>query len=346
MTNTQPDSFATKDVPSALMRQTLLDRDLVRAVDRPVVRLLPWLKIVAIGGRSIIDRGRDALEPIVEVLRGDARHHRMLILTGAGIRGRHVLGVGLDLGLPTGVLAGLISTEAEQNGHLLAALMAQDGVSYLSHDDRRPPAVDPPGRRAGRRLERLSPVRALRAPAGDRQDPPAPQRHRSLPAGRRLRRGPDDLRQGRRRRDDAATRPDPAVGRGRADRAGLGRRAARDGPPVAADRPARPRADDPGQAPEGDPDRQRPRSRRTSPGPCAASRSGRSSTSDGRQVRAAVTVRARASGPGPGRRSGPARSGFPARPRARRTAALLARASATCSESSVSSAPNRAAISS
>ena len=30
----------------------------------------------------------------------------MLILTGAGIRARHVLGVGLDLGLPTGVLAG------------------------------------------------------------------------------------------------------------------------------------------------------------------------------------------------------------------------------------------------
>ncbi|HEX3874548.1 MAG TPA: hypothetical protein VHW26_10420 [Solirubrobacteraceae bacterium] len=134
MTDTPTDlSFATKDVPSALMRQTLLDRDLVRAVDRPVVRLLPWLNIVAIGGRSIIDRGRDTLEPIVAVLRGALADHRMLILTGAGIRGRHVLGVGLDLGLPTGVLAGLIATEAEQNGHLLAALLAEDGVSYLSH---------------------------------------------------------------------------------------------------------------------------------------------------------------------------------------------------------------------
>jgi len=126
-------SFATKDVPSALMRQTLLDRELVRAVDRPVVRLLPWLKIVAIGGRSIIDRGTETLRPIVEVIRGALGEHRMLILTGAGIRGRHVLGVGLDLGLPTGVLAGLIATEAEQNGHLLAALLAEDGVSYLSH---------------------------------------------------------------------------------------------------------------------------------------------------------------------------------------------------------------------
>ncbi|MEA2371131.1 MAG: molybdenum storage protein [Solirubrobacteraceae bacterium] len=133
MTNLPTDSFATKDVPSALMRQTLLDRELVRAVDRPVVRLLPWLNIVAIGGRSIIDRGRDTLQPIVEVLRAALGDHRMLILTGAGIRGRHVLGVGLDLGLPTGVLAGLVATEAEQNGHLLAALLAGDGVSYLSH---------------------------------------------------------------------------------------------------------------------------------------------------------------------------------------------------------------------
>jgi molybdenum storage protein len=134
MTNTPTDhSFAAKDVPSALMRQTLLDRELVRAVDRPVVRLLPWLNIVAIGGRSIIDRGRESLEPIVEVIRAALGEHRMLILTGAGIRGRHVLGVGLDLGLPTGVLAGLIATEAEQNGHLLAALLAEDGVSYLSH---------------------------------------------------------------------------------------------------------------------------------------------------------------------------------------------------------------------
>lgn len=57
----------------------------------------------------------------------------MLILTGPGVRGRHVLGVGLDLGLPTGVLAALVSADAEQNGHLVAALLAERGVSYLSH---------------------------------------------------------------------------------------------------------------------------------------------------------------------------------------------------------------------
>lgn len=126
-------SFAAKDVPSALMRQTLLDRELLRQLDRPVIPLLPWLSVVVIGGRSIMDRGRDAVVPVVDELRAALPEHRLLILTGPGIRGRHVLGVGLDLGLPTGVLASLISADAEQNGHLIAALLAEQGVSYLPH---------------------------------------------------------------------------------------------------------------------------------------------------------------------------------------------------------------------
>ena len=126
-------SSAAKDVPSPLMRQTLLDRELIRSIDRPVIQLLPWLNVVVIGGRSIMDKGRDAVLPVVAELRAALPEHRMLILTGPGIRARHVLGVGLDLGLPTGVLAALVSTEAEQNGHLIAALLAEQGVSYLPH---------------------------------------------------------------------------------------------------------------------------------------------------------------------------------------------------------------------
>jgi molybdenum storage protein len=125
--------FVTKDVASVFARQTLLNRDLVRQADRPVVRLLPWLNVVTLGGRSIIDRGVDTIRPVVDELRAAMSEHRMLILTGPGVRARHVLGVGLDLGMPTGVLASLMATEAEQNGHLIAALLAEDGVSYLSH---------------------------------------------------------------------------------------------------------------------------------------------------------------------------------------------------------------------
>jgi molybdenum storage protein len=133
MTNSDS-GFAAKDVPSALMRQTLVDRDLVRPVaTHPTVRLLPWLHVVAIGGRSIIDRGREALEPVVSELRAALDEYKMLIATGPGIRARHVFGIALDLGLPTGALASLASTEAEQNGHIVAALLAEDGVSYLPH---------------------------------------------------------------------------------------------------------------------------------------------------------------------------------------------------------------------
>jgi molybdenum storage protein len=122
-----------KHLPSSLMRQTLLDEDLVRPVtDRPPARLMPWLNVVKVGGRSIMDRGRDAILGVVDELRRALPEHRLLILTGAGIRARHVYSVGLDLGLPTGVLAELAATEAGQNGHILGALLANEGVSHLS----------------------------------------------------------------------------------------------------------------------------------------------------------------------------------------------------------------------
>jgi len=84
-----PPLFAVKDVPSALMRQTLLDRELVKAIDRPVIRLLPWLNVVALGGRSIVDGGAGTLGPVVEELRGALAEHRLLLLTGPGVRARH-----------------------------------------------------------------------------------------------------------------------------------------------------------------------------------------------------------------------------------------------------------------
>lgn len=67
-----------------------------------------------IGGRSIMDRGHEAILPIVAELRSLLPEHRLLILTGAGIRARHLYSVGLDLGLPVGSLA-------------------PEGVSYIEH---------------------------------------------------------------------------------------------------------------------------------------------------------------------------------------------------------------------
>ena len=124
-----------KHVASPLARQTLLDSDLTRPVAgvRPI-RLLPWLQVVKIGGRSIMDRGPDAILPIVDEIRRLLPEHRLLILAGAGIRARHLYSVALDLGLPTGSLSPLAANEAGQNGHILAALLAPDGVSYVEHE--------------------------------------------------------------------------------------------------------------------------------------------------------------------------------------------------------------------
>ncbi len=123
-----------KHVASPLARQTLLDNDLTRPVaGRRPIRLLPWLQVIKIGGRSIMDRGHAAILPIVDELRKILPEHRLLILTGAGIRARHLYSVGLDLGLPVGSLAPLAASEAGQNGHMLASLLAPEGVSYIEH---------------------------------------------------------------------------------------------------------------------------------------------------------------------------------------------------------------------
>src|SRR6201995_458901 len=128
------DTKESKHVASPLARQTLLDSNLTRPVAgvRPI-QLLPWLQVVKIGGRSIMDRGHEAILPLVAELRALLPEHRLLILTGAGVRARHVYSVGLDLGLPVGSLAPLAASEAGQNGHILAALLAPEGVSYIEH---------------------------------------------------------------------------------------------------------------------------------------------------------------------------------------------------------------------
>ena len=124
----------TRHVASPLARQTLLDSELTRPVagGRPI-RILPWVQVVKIGGGSIMDRGPEAILPIVDELRKLLPEHRLLILTGAGIRARHLYSVGLDLGLPVGSLAPLAASEAGQNGHILASLLASEGVSYVEH---------------------------------------------------------------------------------------------------------------------------------------------------------------------------------------------------------------------
>lgn len=116
---------------SLLMRDSLLSEGTMRKTDRSVVPLLPFVKVVKIGGRSIIDWGAERVLPVLDEIVSTFGTHKVIIGSGAGLRSRHVFGVGLDLGLPTGVLAALSATDAEQNAHMLAALLARHGVVSL-----------------------------------------------------------------------------------------------------------------------------------------------------------------------------------------------------------------------
>ncbi len=111
-----------------LMRESLVDKDLQRSTETPVYRMLPDAHVVKIGGRSILDAGREVVYPIVEVLARAMETKKLIIGTGGGVRSRHVFSIGIDLGLPVGVLAQLAAADALANAHILGTLLAPYGV--------------------------------------------------------------------------------------------------------------------------------------------------------------------------------------------------------------------------
>ncbi|MDQ3922606.1 MAG: uridylate kinase [Actinomycetota bacterium] len=115
-------------VDSMLMRESLLDKKVMASTESPVVRMLPNVHVVKIGGRSIIDAGKVATYPVVDVLGKLLGSEKLILGVGGGVRSRHVFSIGLDLGLPTGVLAQLSLADALGNAHILGTLLAPYGV--------------------------------------------------------------------------------------------------------------------------------------------------------------------------------------------------------------------------
>jgi len=115
-------------VQSQLMRESLVDTELLASTEAPVVRMLPDVHVVKIGAASILDRGQKPVYAIVAALRQALKSKRLVIGTGGGARSRHVFSIGIDLGLPTGVLAQLCAADALGNAHILGTLLAPDGV--------------------------------------------------------------------------------------------------------------------------------------------------------------------------------------------------------------------------
>lgn len=111
-----------------LMRESLLDKEVMASTETPVVRMLPDTHVLKIGGRSILDGGQRTLTPVVRAISEALKTHRLIIGTGGGVRSRHVYSIGLDLGLPTGVLAQLALADGLGNAHILGTLLAPYGV--------------------------------------------------------------------------------------------------------------------------------------------------------------------------------------------------------------------------
>jgi molybdenum storage protein len=113
------------------MRESLIDRAVMASTEAPVRAILPHVCVIKIGGRSIMDRGRSALLPLVDEIAENQSRHTQIIGVGAGVRSRHIFSVGLDLGLPTGVLATLSAKDAAQNAYMVSCLLARHGFVYL-----------------------------------------------------------------------------------------------------------------------------------------------------------------------------------------------------------------------
>lgn len=123
-------------VKSKLMGESLVSKSFMESLSvAPQQRLFPDVNIIKIGGQSICDRGIKSLPPIIEEIEANKNDHLMLITTGGGTRSRHIYSIGLELGMPTGIIAKFGSSISEQNALLVSTLLSHCGGLKIGHDE-------------------------------------------------------------------------------------------------------------------------------------------------------------------------------------------------------------------
>lgn len=118
-------------VESRLMRESLMDKQVIAGTESAVRSILPNLNVIQVGGMSIMDRGHSAVLPLLDEIVANQEGYTQVIGVGPGVRARHILSVGLDLGLPTGALATLAAKSSAQNAYMVSCLLARHGFVYL-----------------------------------------------------------------------------------------------------------------------------------------------------------------------------------------------------------------------
>ena len=124
-----------RTLDSALAGATLTGSK-VSSIDYRPVAVMPDVRVVKIGGQSIMDRGRAALFPILdEIIEARKRGIQVVVLAGGGTRARHIYTIASELEMPTGVVATLGKYIPMQNARMLQMLLAKHGGLYILPDD-------------------------------------------------------------------------------------------------------------------------------------------------------------------------------------------------------------------
>jgi molybdenum storage protein len=122
-----------RDIPGSLAGATLTSAAV--DVDYSPVALMPDVKVIKVGGQSMLDRGRAAIFPLLDELVALKDQHQLLLCCGGGTRARHIYSVASELEMPTGVLAALGGYVPRQNARMLQMLLAKHGGVFMLHDD-------------------------------------------------------------------------------------------------------------------------------------------------------------------------------------------------------------------
>ncbi len=121
-----------EELTKTLLTQNLEDPSVLAQTELSSPKqILPDANVIKIGGQSFIDRGKKAVFPLIEEIKENLPRHKMIIGTGAGTRARHAYSVGIDLGMPTGVLGLLGTFVSIQNAKMIHYLLADQGIPYI-----------------------------------------------------------------------------------------------------------------------------------------------------------------------------------------------------------------------
>jgi molybdenum storage protein len=123
-------------IDTPLLGESLVSKEFLETTEsKDYFRMHPDINVLKIGGQSIMDRGAKAILPIVEELKKVKEDYKLLLMTGGGTRARHVYNIGIDLGMPTGVLSKLGDKVSWQNAEMLSVLLAKHGGVKIGHGD-------------------------------------------------------------------------------------------------------------------------------------------------------------------------------------------------------------------